>query len=213
MQTMQPILAWAQRKADIYITVEVDCKEAKVEITERCVKISATSDGVDYETELPLFAEVDTETSRWTVARGIIVHLFKKEKARWPRLLETSERRKNIKVDWNRWIDTDDEEEAEKGGLPGAGGFDMSGLDFGSMGGLGGMGGMGGMGDMGDMGDFNMDDLDADESDNDEVLNSSGHAEGEDAACDDEHDHAGCAHAEKKSEKTEEGPTDASVTI
>jgi len=64
----------------------------------------------------------------------------------WPRLLKDKAKEKNqVKIDWDRYVDEDEEEDA--------GGFDMSALDGGmGMGGMGGMPGMGGMGDMGGMG-------------------------------------------------------------
>lgn len=72
--------------------------------------------------------------------RNIHVHLVKKEAERWDGLLkDKSAGRTNVKCDWDRWVDSDDEAEGRNQ-------FDMSnfdGMDF------GGMGGMGGMGDMG----------------------------------------------------------------
>ena len=46
-------------------------------------------------------------------------------------------------VDWDKWVDEDDEDEAAAGGMPP--GFDMSQMQS-MMGGMGGMGGGGGMG-------------------------------------------------------------------
>ena len=65
----------------------------------------------------------------------------------WPRLLEDKLLEKNqVKIDWDRYVDEDEEDEV--------GGFDTSALEGGM-----GMGGMGGMGDMGGMGGMDMEAL------------------------------------------------------
>ena len=73
---------------------------------------------------------------------NIQIHLMKKNQDEefWPRLLADKHLEKNtVKVDWDRYVDEDEEEE----------GFDTSnlqgGMDMGGMGGMPGMGGMGGM--------------------------------------------------------------------
>lgn len=60
----------------------------------------------------------------------------------WPRLLKDKLLEKNqVAIDWDRYVDEDEEDEA--------GGFDMSNMAGGQgMGGMGDMGGMGGMGGM-----------------------------------------------------------------
>ena len=80
------------------------------------------------------------------------MHILKDEKEEeefWTRLLKDKALEKNqIKIDWDRYVDEDEEEE----------GFDMSNMDGGSGmggppgGGMGGMPGMGGMGGMPGMG-------------------------------------------------------------
>ena len=65
----------------------------------------------------------------------------------WPRLLKDKTLEKNqVAVDWDRYVDEDEEQDK--------GGFDLSNLDGGnSMGGMGGMEGMGGEGGFGDEND------------------------------------------------------------
>ena len=77
----------------------------------------------------------------------------------WPRLTKEKVKNSRITVDWNKWVDEDEVEEA-----PAAGGdFDPSAMSqfgggaggppgMGGMGGMPGMGGMGGMPGMGGMG-------------------------------------------------------------
>jgi prostaglandin-E synthase len=95
---------------------------------------------------------VDSEGSTFNVLpRSVQMHILKKDKEEeefWPRLLKDKALEKNqVKIDWDRFVDEDEEEEE--------GGFDMSNMQGGNgMGGGGGPpgGGMGGMPGMGGMG-------------------------------------------------------------
>jgi hypothetical protein len=59
--------------------------------------------------------------------------------------LDTAGKRAWLKSDWNKWVDEDEIEEAEKFDTDGMGGFDMGNMpDFSAMGGGGGEGGEGG---------------------------------------------------------------------
>ena len=73
--------------------------------------------------------------------RSVQMHVVKKDQEDefWPRLLQDKAKEKNqVKIDWDRYVDEDEEEEE--------GGFDMSAMEGGmGMGGPGGMG-MGGPG-------------------------------------------------------------------
>ncbi len=97
----------------------------------------------------------------------------------WPRLLkETGKVGRNIKVDWNKWVDEDEEEDkpddldmSQLQNLQQFGGGGMPG-----MGGMGGMPGMGGMGGMPGMADMNFEDLGGD----DENINGAADSDDED---------------------------------
>lgn len=71
--------------------------------------------------------------------RTVVLILAKKEEGpHWPRLLKAAGRApSNVKVDWNRWVDEDDE---------GTGGLEEDGFDLSALQNLGG-GGAGGMPD------------------------------------------------------------------
>lgn len=106
-----------------------------------------------YSIELDLFGEIDPADSKQAKTdRTILLLIAKKEEGpHWPRLLkEKGKVPQYIKTDWSKWVDEDEEDEADgngdmMGGLPP--GFDMSQLsnftNFNAMGGGG--GGMGGM--------------------------------------------------------------------
>ncbi|CAN6969779.1 unnamed protein product [Brassica rapa subsp. trilocularis] len=73
------------------------------------------------------------------------------EPERWNKLVRGGKAPHYVKVDWDKWVDEDDE------GSAGAGDMDMGGMggmDFSNFGGMGGMEGLGGMGGMGGMEEF-----------------------------------------------------------
>lgn len=117
------------------------------------------AEGKEYSVNVEFFKKVDSAGSTYKVLPRSVQMLLKKDKSDqdefWPRLLADKALEKNqVKVDWNRYVDEDDEAE----------GFDMSNLEGGSgMGGMPGMGGMGGMpgmgGGMGGMGGMDMEAL------------------------------------------------------
>ncbi|KAH9614230.1 hypothetical protein KSS87_022837 [Heliosperma pusillum] len=79
--------------------------------------------------------------------RSIFCVLEKEEKKWWNKLLKEGKPPHYVKVDWDKWVDEDDDTGAAE---PDLGGMDFS--KFGDMGGMGGMEGMmGGMGGMGGM--------------------------------------------------------------
>ena len=117
---------------------------------------------------MEFFAAIDKSESKFnTKGRNPIITLSKKEKEEeyWPRITKDKVKNSRITVDWGKWVDEDEEDEAPAmggdfdpsmmsqfggaGGMPGMGGM-------GGMPGMGGMGGMPGMGGMGGMGGMDM---------------------------------------------------------
>ncbi|CAD8097741.1 unnamed protein product [Paramecium sonneborni] len=120
-KTINPIVKWAQRKDNIFLTVEVrDLKEEKVELTTTSLKFSASAEGVNYAFEINLFAEVIVEDSKWT-NYGVNVRfiLRKKDQAAtyWTRLIKETHKLQYLQVDWTKYIDEDDENEEGGKGL------------------------------------------------------------------------------------------------
>jgi len=140
-------IKYAQRKDSLYLTIALaDVKDEKIVLTDTKLNFEGTSGGKSYEVNVDFFKEVDSEGSTYNVLpRSIQMHILKKDKEDeefWTRLMKEKALEKNhVKIDWDRYVDEDEEEE----------GFDMSNMDGGQgMGGMpGGMGGMpGGMGGM-----------------------------------------------------------------
>jgi hypothetical protein len=121
-----------------------DVKEETIDLSDKSLVFKGKSENKDYEVNIDFFEEVDAEGSTYNVLpRSVQMHVMKKDKDNeefWPRLLKDKLLAKNqIKLDWDRYVDEDEEEEA--------GGFDMSQMQGGmGMGGQGGMPGMGGGG-------------------------------------------------------------------
>lgn len=159
-----PEVKWAQRLDKVFITVQLpDSKDSKVNLEPDGVFTfsgSAGSENHHYELKLELFDKVNVEESKVNIGvRSIFCILEKAEKGWWKKLLRGDGKPPHyVKVDWDKWVDED-----EDNGTAGLGDLDLGGMDFSKFGGMGGMGDMD-MGDMGDMGDDN----DSDESDDDE---------------------------------------------
>jgi len=122
-----------------------DVKDETIDLTDQELKFKGTSNGQDYEVAIEFFKKVDSDGSTYKVLPRSVHMLVKKAKDDqdefWPRLLKDKALEKNqVTIDWDRYVDEDEEEE----------GFDTSNLD-GGMGMGGGMPGMPGGGGMGGM--------------------------------------------------------------
>lgn len=163
-----PEILWAQRSDKVFLTVELlDAKNADVKLTpEGRFTFSATvgANNQKFETDLELFGAIEVEKSSINKGQRHTAVVLEKTKSEWwPRLLKaTGKAPQFVKVDWNKWVDEDEEDEApamDMGGIGGMGG--MGGMpDFSSM---SGMGGMGGMSDFSGMGGDDDEDVEEDD--------------------------------------------------
>lgn len=166
-----PTVLWAQRSDTLFVTInlpDVEKDSAEINLTDTNLSFKGKSEGKDYALELEFVKEhggidAKAEESKYAIKpRSIQFHLVKKEEGSWGRLLENKQLQKtNVKVDFNKWVDSDEEEEGFNtqgmddlgggmGGMPpGMGGMPpgMGGMPPG-MGGMPGMGGPGGAGGM-----------------------------------------------------------------
>ncbi|XP_040962777.1 uncharacterized protein OsI_027940 isoform X1 [Gossypium hirsutum] len=176
-----PEVKWAQRTDKVFITVLLpDSKNAKVNLEpEGVFNFSATAgtDNNTYELKFDLFDKVNVEESKINIGvRSIFCILEKAEKVWWKKLLRGDGKAPHyVKVDWDKWVDEDE----DKVGL---GDLDLGGMDFSNFGGMGGMGDMmGGMGDMmGGMGGMGgMDEFEDSDDEGQEVTKPDDKAEGD----------------------------------
>jgi prostaglandin-E synthase len=146
-------IKWAQRSDALYLTIDLpDVCDETIILKDEELSFTGKSNGKQYEMKITFFKPVDAEESTYKVhPRNIQMHILKKkndgDEGFWPRLLKDKSLEKNqVTIDWNRYVDDDDEGEA--------GNFDLSNLQGGrNFGGGAGMPGMGGM-DLGNMDDF-----------------------------------------------------------
>ncbi len=161
---MHPTVLWAQRVEHIWLTVDIsNAQDVTVNMTQDSLHFSCTGDGKDYNFEIAFFAPIVESESKYLQHRLIDIVLKKAEAADWPRLTKGSQKLNWLKIDWNKWQDSDAEDEND--------GFDMGGM--GGMPGMQGLAGMEGMAGMGGLPDFSQftQGSDSDDDDDDELPN------------------------------------------
>lgn len=155
MATLHPSVKWCEREDKVYLTIEVqDAQKVAVKIEETCFDFGCeTPDGRKYAEKLELFEKVKMDACTYaTTGRQVFAVLVKETPKWWGKLLPSGAKKPaNLKVDFDKWADEDDDD---------VGDVDTSGFDMQSMmaamgGGAGGMPGMmGGAGGMGGAPDF-----------------------------------------------------------
>ncbi|CAA6661942.1 unnamed protein product [Spirodela intermedia] len=144
-----PTAKWSQSSDKIYLTIELpDAKDVKLKLEpEGKFVFSATKDGVSYEIDIELAGKVDVEESKVSVGvRSIVYVIQKSEKKWWTRLLKQEGKPPAfVKVDWDKWVD--EEDEANQG-------LDFDDMDFSKL-------------DMGGDDDLDMDDFQGREGEDD----------------------------------------------
>jgi len=129
-------IKWAQRTDSLYITIALpDVKDETINLTDTELHFKGKSNDKDYEVSIKFLKAVDSKDSTYKVhPRNIQMNIMKAQKEGeegeeedeefWPRLLEDKALEKNqVKIDWDRYVDEDEEDEA--------GGFDMAGVEGG----------------------------------------------------------------------------------
>ncbi|KAA8537980.1 hypothetical protein F0562_027441 [Nyssa sinensis] len=113
-----PTVKWAQRSDKIYITVDLpDAKDVKLKLEpEGKFFFSATSgaDNIPYEFDTDLYDKVDVNESKASVGLRNICYLAKKTESKWWSRLLKQEGKPPVflKVDWDKWVDEDEEQDA-----------------------------------------------------------------------------------------------------
>jgi prostaglandin-E synthase len=166
-----PMIYWAQRSENVLLTIEVeDMNVTLLKIEGNKFHIQGSNkEGVKYEAELELYDGLKgSDVRRIPTARHVELIIPKEKEEWWPRLLKTTAKVQWIKVDFNKWVDEDEENEAAA--LPEGMNFDFGGgagggnnFDFSSM-----MGGAGGQ-DFGGQ-DFDMPEGADDDDDEDDDM-------------------------------------------
>eukprot|EP00123_Amoebidium_parasiticum_P008488 comp18844_c0_seq1/m.20859 comp18844_c0_seq1/g.20859 ORF comp18844_c0_seq1/g.20859 comp18844_c0_seq1/m.20859 type:complete len:159 (-) comp18844_c0_seq1:512-988(-) len=118
MAKLVPQVAWAQRRAVVFVTIELhDVQKDDVELLPNKVSFTGTMQGKEYAIEFEPYDEIEPEKSRiHKTDYHLELILAKKEtnKAYWPRLLKEKGHRHWLKVDFNKWREDEDEDEDRK---------------------------------------------------------------------------------------------------
>ena len=107
-----PIIKWAQRKDKVYIEVGLrDITDEKIDLTNTSLSFEGNSDSKKYLFKIDLFEEVDVEESKWNKTGFHLNFVLEKkdqDKPFWSRLTKLKEKNEYIKIDWSKWVDSDD---------------------------------------------------------------------------------------------------------
>jgi len=109
---------WAQRKDSIYITIPLsDVKDEAITLTDKTLSFQGTSSGKLYACNLTFLKDIVAEGSIWKVLPSSVhIKLNKLNPVEefWPRLLlDKSQEKTNVTIDWNKYVDEDEAEGAE----------------------------------------------------------------------------------------------------
>ncbi|KAK7315394.1 hypothetical protein VNO77_33940 [Canavalia gladiata] len=132
-----PPVKWAQRSDVLYITVELpDAQDVKLKLDpEGKFYFSATAgaEKIAYEVDIDLFDKIDVNNSKASVGSRNICYLVKKaENKWWDRLLKQGGKPPVfLKVDWDKWVDEDEEQDNKPGSEMDFGDIDFSKLNMG----------------------------------------------------------------------------------
>ncbi|CAD5219673.1 unnamed protein product [Bursaphelenchus xylophilus] len=112
---LSPTIAWAQRDKVLYLTVKLeDMNVEELKVDGNQFLIRGTSAGKKYQAELEFHGEIDKNQVRQVgTKRHIELILGKKENKWWPRLTSKPVKLPWLKVDFDKWVDEDEQGEEE----------------------------------------------------------------------------------------------------
>jgi len=118
-----PLVLWAQRADRVFVSVQLgDITEEQIKLETDSLTFKANAQGKAWETSIEFNNSIIPEDSTSkNLGREFFFELKKKDPGPfWPRLIKSTQKQQNVKVDFNRWKDEDDESEDE--GMGGMGG-------------------------------------------------------------------------------------------
>ncbi|ORY85753.1 HSP20-like chaperone [Protomyces lactucae-debilis] len=101
----------------LYVTVVCpDIEDPKISIESKSLKVHGKDKhGKEYALDLEFFAEVEAEATkqRHTGLNLFFIFQKKEDKAEfWPRLTSSKAKQHNIRTDFDKWVDEDEQDEA-----------------------------------------------------------------------------------------------------
>jgi len=118
-----PLVLWAQRADKVFVSVQLgDITEEQIKLETDSLTFKASSQGKVWETSIEFNKSIIPEdSSSKNMGREFLFELKKKDPGPfWPRLIKGTQKQQNVKVDFSRWKDEEDESDDE--GMPGMGG-------------------------------------------------------------------------------------------
>ncbi|KAK1444757.1 co-chaperone p23-like domain containing protein [Babesia gibsoni] len=168
---LSPNVLWAQTKDAVFVTVDLTSpKDVKVELKDDSVYVAGVKDSKEYECTINFFKPIKAAEAMRANERMLRLKLPKVEEESWPSL-NNDGKKHWIKIDWDKWVDSDDEGDDSLNNN-----FDMG--DFANFDQFSGMGGMPPFGD-----DFNDDDDDHEHDEDDDCCGRSAEVDEEEGNC------------------------------
>jgi hypothetical protein len=116
-QVFIPSILWHQTKDEVYFTIEVNnINNENIKINENSFSFTGISNNNTYEINFEYLNNIDNNNSKYMVEQKNIKVTLKKNNSNeyWNSLTKDKNTYKNnIKVNWNAWVDEDDEEETQ----------------------------------------------------------------------------------------------------
>eukprot|EP00927_Polykrikos_kofoidii_P022808 TRINITY_DN2117_c0_g1_i1.p1 TRINITY_DN2117_c0_g1~~TRINITY_DN2117_c0_g1_i1.p1 ORF type:complete len:160 (-),score=42.34 TRINITY_DN2117_c0_g1_i1:136-615(-) len=128
--SLTPDILWAQRDDSVYLTIDVkEVQDMKVKLDHDSLTFSGKMGANCYSVNIDFFAPINPEESKQKNNRLVEFFLKKKEEGSWTHLRKQG-KAPFVKIDWQKWADSDDEGEKGAFNLDG-----MGDMNFGDMGG------------------------------------------------------------------------------
>jgi len=113
-----PLVLWAQRADKVTVSIQLsDVTDEQIKLDENSLTFKASSGGKVWETSIEFNSSINPDQStNKNKGREFLFELKKTEEGPfWPRLTKGTQKYQNIKVDFNRWKDEDDDESDDEG--------------------------------------------------------------------------------------------------
>ncbi|CDR97116.1 hypothetical protein, conserved [Babesia bigemina] len=108
---LSPNVFWAQTKDAVYMTVEVEHnKDTHIDIKDEALAIKAKKDGKDYECVINFYKPIKSSEVMKADERFLRFKLPKADEEKWP-TLNNDGKKHWLKIDWDRWVDSDAEDD------------------------------------------------------------------------------------------------------
>ena len=106
-----PSILWAQDRANLFITIEINnFKNQDITFNTNNVRLVGTSGNREYDIVIDFNSDIVNEKSNWIIKQNCIeLVVMKGKQLFWQKL--TKNKQNNIRIDWQKWKDEDDDEE------------------------------------------------------------------------------------------------------